>query len=458
MNNNLPIIKQEAKVILGKSNSLIKITNKILAIRSSALTTTFLYKPFIQIGHADSVFSVAFSPDGKTALSGSYDNTLKLWDISTGKVIRTFEGHTNWVFSVAFSPDGKTALSGSRDKTLKLWDISTGKEIRTFEGHTNLVFSVAFSPDGKTALLGSRWEYDDYYYDPGRGTLKLWDISTGKEIQTFEGHTNCVLSVAFSPDGKTALSGSNNTLKLWDISTGKEIRIFRGHRDGVYSVAFSPDGKTALSGSWDKTLKLWDISTGKEIRTFEGHTDSVNSVAFSPDGKTAFSGSDDKTLKLWDISTGKEIQTFKGHRDGVYSVAFSPDGKTALSGSRDKTLKLWDISTGKVIRTFEGHTGGVSYDVPVTADGKMALSGSWDISTGKDIRTLISFRDDEWVTITPDGYFDHSKNGRQYLNVLTSPMSADTIDDATYNHYYRPNGLLKSNDLKLDIDEYNLPF
>ena len=103
MNNNLPIIKQEAKVILGKSNSLIKITNKILAIRSSALTTTFLYKPFIQIGHADSVFSVAFSPDGKTALSGSYDNTLKLWDISTGKVIRTFEGHTNWVFSVARS-------------------------------------------------------------------------------------------------------------------------------------------------------------------------------------------------------------------------------------------------------------------------------------------------------------------------------------------------------------------
>ncbi len=158
-----------------------------------------------------------------------------------------------------------------------------------------------------------------------------------------------------------------------------------------------------------------------------GHTSTVSSVTFSPDGKTALSGGLDNTLKLWDISTGREIQTFKGHTKWVNSIAFSPDGKTALSGSRDNTLKLWDISTGKVIRT------------------------------------MITFKNEEWITITPDGYFDHSKNGRQYLNVLTSPMSADAIDDATYNHYYRPNGFFDSDDTKsnlpeIEIDEDEIPF
>ncbi len=229
------------------------------------------------------------------------------WRLLYDQSIRNFGGHSDAVSSVAFSPDGRSALSGSYDKTLKLWDVATGKEIRTFAGHTGWVSSVAFSPDGQTALSGS---WDD--------TLKLWDVATGKELRTFAGHTDWVLSVAFSPDGRTALSGSEDgTLKLWDVATGKEIRAFSGHAGGVASVAFSPDGRTALSGSYDKTLKLWDITTEKQIRTFTGHTEWVTSVAFSPEGGTALSGSDDKTLKLWDVATGKEICTFTGHTGWV---------------------------------------------------------------------------------------------------------------------------------------------
>jgi hypothetical protein len=216
--------------------------------------------------------------------------------------IRTFEGREWWQFwksghaspvsSVAFAPDRRTALSGSWDETLKLWDVATGQQIRSFSGHDGSVRSVVFAPDGRTALSGS----DDK-------TLKLWDVGTGQEIRSFTGHDSSVVSVAFAPDGRTALSGSGgNAHKLWDVATGREIRSFTGHDHWVMSVAFAPDGRTALSGSWDKTLKLWDVATGREIRSFTGHDGSVESVAFAPDGRTALSGSRDNTLKLWDVS------------------------------------------------------------------------------------------------------------------------------------------------------------
>ena len=186
---------------------------------------------FVQLGHTNLVFSVAFSPDGKYALSGSDDKTIKLWDISTGKEIRTFKGHTSTVRSVAFSPDGKYFLSGSWDKTIKLWDVSTGREIRTFIGHTEAVNSVAFSPDGRYVLSGG-----------GDGILKLWDVSTGKEIRTFKGHMDIVTSVAFFPNGKYILSGSNDgTLRIWSVSTGKEIAQFISFTDGEW-IVITPEG------------------------------------------------------------------------------------------------------------------------------------------------------------------------------------------------------------------------
>ncbi len=285
-------------------------------------------------GHTKGVLSVAFSPDGRYALSGSGDNTLKLWETSSGQLVRTFEGHTGTVWSVAFSPDGRYVLSGSSDNTLKLWEIASGRLVRTFKGHTKSVWSVAFSPDGSLALSGGNDK-----------TLKLWEIASGRLVRTFEGHTEAVLSVAFSPDGRLALSGSyNNTLKLWKTASGRLVRTFEGHTEAVLSVAFSPDGRLALSGSSDNTLKLWETASGRLVQTFTGHTKSVSSVAFSPDGRQALSGSYDKTLKLWETASGRLVRTFKGHTNLVRSVAFSPDGRLALSGSWDNTLKLWRVT------------------------------------------------------------------------------------------------------------------
>ncbi|MHC5934623.1 protein kinase domain-containing protein [Nostoc sp.] len=284
-------------------------------------------------GHSGMVVSVAISPDGKTLVSGSYDYTIKLWNLATGEEIRTFTGHSNFVHSVAISPDGKTLASGSVDTTIKLWNLATGEEIRTLTGHSCWVWSVAFSPDGKTLASGG---FDDI--------IRLWNLATGEQIRTFTGCSISVDDVAISPDGKTLASvGFGDIIKLWNLATGEEIRTLTGHSGGVFSVAISPDGKTLASGSLDKTIKLWNLATGKKIRTFTGHSDSVYSVAISPDGKTLASGSSDSTIKLWNLATGEQIHTLTGHSHTVISVAISPDGKTLASGSPDRTIKIWRL-------------------------------------------------------------------------------------------------------------------
>ncbi len=246
-------------------------------------------------------YSVAISPDGQTLASGTRDNTIKLWQLSTGRELRTLKGHSGWwsvgVFSVAISPDGQTLASGSTDKTIKLWQVSTGREISTLTGHTRAISSVAFSPDGQTLASGSTDK-----------TIKLWQVSTGQEISTLTGHTAPVNAIAFSPDGQSIASGSSTqssgipdgVIKLWQVSTGQEISTLTANDSFcVIAVAFNSDGQTIASGNADKTIKLWQPSTGRELRTLRGHTDAVISVAFSPDGQTLASSSVDKTINIW---------------------------------------------------------------------------------------------------------------------------------------------------------------
>jgi WD40 repeat protein/tRNA A-37 threonylcarbamoyl transferase component Bud32 len=277
---------------------------------------------------------------------------------------------------------------------------------KPFKGHSSDVNSVAFSPDGTT--LGSA--SDDK-------TIKLWNLVSGEEIRTIEGHSNWIWTVAFSPDSKTLASGSaDKTIKLWNLKTGKLIRTLEGHSDGVTSVAFSPDGKTLASGSAskDKTIKLWNLETGKLIDTLEGHTNGVPSVVFSPDGKTLASGSWDKTIKLWNLKTGKVIRTLEGNAESILSVAFSPDGITLAGGSKDKTIKLWNLKTGKLIHTLKGHNdkvNSVAFLSNISANSVTLVSGSsdktiklWNPVTGKEIRTLETGSGYIYaVAISPDG-------------------------------------------------------
>ncbi|HEX3146520.1 MAG TPA: TIR domain-containing protein [Gemmataceae bacterium] len=338
----------------------------------------------LSLGHTDSVRSVAFSPDGRQALSGSSDKTVRLWEVSTGACVRVLEGHTESVYSVAWSPDGRQALSGSWDTTVRLWDLGTGQCVRVLEGHTDGVFSVAWSPDGRQALSGS-----------GDATVRLWDVATGSCARVLKGHTRSVYCVIWSSEGTQALSGSaDNSMRLWDLAAGSCVRVLEGHNAGVTSVTWSSGNRHVLSGSWDDTVRLWDMATGSCVRMLAGHTGGVYSVPWSSDGRQALSGSDDKTVRLWDVGTGKCVRVLEGHTEGVKSVAWTPDGRQTLSGANDKKVRLWDVGTGKCVRALDGHTESVN-SVSWSPDGRQALSGSedktvrlWDAVTGRCVRVL----------------------------------------------------------------------
>jgi WD40 repeat protein len=275
--------------------------------------------------------------------------------------------HANALRAVAISPDGKVIASGSGKGTIRLWDADTGRELRLLTGHNSTIAGLAFSPDGKT-LASASWDR----------TARLWDIASGKIVSTLGGHTQGVQSVAFSPDGKRLLTTSTDqTAKVWDLATGAEQLQLTGHAGGVPAGAFSHDGKLIATGSVDKTVRLWDATSGKEVRKLEGHGSEVHAVAFSPDDKRLLSGSWDCKGRLWDVATGKPLGDLT-QTSGLSGVAFAPDGKSvALASGWENVVAVWDVSGAVGKRRWTGKVNHV-FAVAYSPDGKKVVAAGWD--------------------------------------------------------------------------------
>jgi WD domain, G-beta repeat len=247
-------------------------------------------------GLTDGVYCIAFSPDSSLIATGLaiYGRRPRLWEAASGRLLHSFaelRDTTYSVYSVAFSPGGKTIASGS-ERAIGIWDVTTGKQLTALEGHSGKIHLLAFSPDGKIIASGSEDQ-----------TVKLWDTATGKQLRSLNGWVN---SLAFSPDGKVLISARGNTIKFWNVATGNQVRSLEAET-GV-SVALSPDGKVIAGAGSDGTVRLWNVATGEKLRSMTGHAGEVNTVAFSPNGKIIASGSDDHTIRFWDTATGAQIR------------------------------------------------------------------------------------------------------------------------------------------------------
>jgi WD40 repeat protein len=295
--------------------------------------------------HQGWVRSVALTPDGKRALSGSDDGTVRVWDLGERRELRRLAGHTAAVMGVAMSADGRLAISGGWDGTLRIWDLEGGRQLRVLQGPWKAVKTVALTPDYRRALCGG----DDH-------VIHLIDLKSGRQLGSLNGHTGMVQSISISADGRHLISGSDDrTVRIWELGELEQLHCLGGHSDTVTCVAFAPDARGAISGSSDYTVRLWDLDSGKETRRIDGHTNWINSLAVTGDGKHILTGSGgeiaggrfrdgaDTTLRLWELATGQELLHLDGHLASVTSVAIAADGRVAVSGGLDRTVRAWEI-------------------------------------------------------------------------------------------------------------------
>lgn len=339
-------------------------------------------------GHASSVNSAVYSIDGKKILTASGDRTIREWDESTGRCLKTFCGHKDAVYRAIYNCDGKKILSVAKDDSIREWDVNSGKCLKSFEEHMHRYFAV-YSPEGNKIISAARYI-----------TFAELDSSTGHCLKTFVGHFDFVNSAIYRYDGKKIISAScDKTIKEWDVASGENVRTFKGHVHAVNNVVYSPDRHKILSASRDGTIKEWNISTGKCLRTFHGHEKSVNSAVYNSDGTKLLSASADQTIKEWDTNTGQCQRTFRGHNSMVNSAIYSNDGKKILSASLDRSFKEWDVATGQCLKTFEGYNLYTASAVYIADEEKIYSAHSdstireWDVASGKCIKIFIGHKD-----------------------------------------------------------------
>jgi len=293
------------------------------------------------LGHTNQLSMVVFSSDGKHFISGSYDQSIRLWDVESGQELKNFSKHTEWVKGIAISLDGERIVSGSLDHTAKVWDSKTGQELCSF-GDESIIQSVAISPNKQFIVTGSE-----------AGSSRLWNLETQKEVFCFGEHMTGVITLCFSPDGQLVAGGTGKSIYVWSTQTGQQVVHFETNKARVLQLRFMSDNKHLVSGSEDGSVRLYNIETQKEIRQFNSYNTWLQNIAISPDGKYIFAAydsynKDEKiqvTIRRWSIENENEFQDqhLIAHEYTIALVAFSPDCRRVITGSTDKKMFLWDL-------------------------------------------------------------------------------------------------------------------
>ncbi|NEO93353.1 MAG: WD40 repeat domain-containing protein [Moorea sp. SIO3G5] len=378
-------------------------------------------------GHGDSVNAVAVTPDGTMVISGSSDNTVKVWNLNTGAEVLTLKGHSARVHAVAVTPDGTRVISGASDHTVRVWSLATGKEIQRFNGHSHPVVAVAVTPNGKEVVSVSVANYN---------SMKAWDLETGEEL-TIKGHRDFVRTVAITCDNRLIYGLERGTIKVLDLTNGKKITLT--HRPEtlypyflmtyflmrLYVIAVTIDGKWLISGCGHKgrnMITIWNLETGEKTVPIKGHKNPISALAVTPDGKQVIYAAFDNTIKIWDRESGKEMLSFIAHDDLIYDITVTGDGNKIISASQDKTVKVWNLeSKGKYLKLRDNKNS--VNDVTITTDSQKAIFALQN--------KLINVFDLEQTTIISSFY-----SNQYFQNIFF-------IDYATYHIIFRFNVFIK---------------
>jgi len=359
-------------------------------------------------GHEDNVTNAAFSPDGRSIVTSSYDGTARIWDARTGSQIQVLRGHEGALWHAEFSPNGVQVLTTSTDKTARIWEVESGKELAILQGHQDAVLDAAFGPAGYRVVTASV-----------DATARLWDAGTGEQLDIFIGHEEAICCIDFSPDGKSVVTASNwdGTARLWDIETGEAVAVFTDlprrmsiPAENSVLAAFSPDGRTIITSATDNTVRLWKAKDGTPTfpqaqMILKGHVGLVNHAAFSSDGRLIITGSADNTARVWEIRNGTELSVLRmpgllsgEFQTGVHTVAFAPYRANVITAG-GSGARLWDGITGESLALLrEDHLSSRPSDFAAfSSDGHRVITLSvghhfpptiWEIGARSEMHVL----------------------------------------------------------------------